>query len=149
MGIDLINPDAYTLDEYDKPAMDPADMTEGVDYKDEAEYEYKMAREYNWNVKSKASKGYEENFFFLFRGDGVYYNELETRVRLRKRRNKKLKVLGMVKDQDQAPDPNRVPNQNHALDPGLDPDQNQCLGQFRDPCPDLCQGQLAGASLGQ
>ena len=24
-------------------------------------------REYNWNVKSKASKGYEENFFFLFR----------------------------------------------------------------------------------
>merc|ERR1719431_2336071 len=64
------------------------DMTEGVDYKDEAEYEYKMAREYNWNVKSKASKGYEENFFFLFRGDGVYYNELETRVRLSKRRLK-------------------------------------------------------------
>ena len=26
-------------------------------------------REYNWNVKSKASKGYEENFFFLFRLD--------------------------------------------------------------------------------
>merc|ERR1712236_93037 len=46
------------------------------------------AREYNWNVKSKASKGYEENFFFLFRGDGVYYNELETRVRLSKRRLK-------------------------------------------------------------
>jgi len=22
-------------------------------------YEYKMAREYNWNVKNKASKGYE------------------------------------------------------------------------------------------
>merc|ERR1719438_113733 len=63
-------------------------MTEGVDYKDDAEYEYKMAREYNWNVKSKASKGYEENFFFLFRGDGVYYNELETRVRLSKRRLK-------------------------------------------------------------
>merc|ERR1712098_752175 len=47
-----------------------------------------MAREYNWNVKSKTSKGYEENFFFLFRGDGVYYNELETRVRLTKRRLK-------------------------------------------------------------
>merc|ERR1712141_302774 len=52
------------------------------------EYEDKMAREYNWNVKSKASKGYEENFFFLFRDDGVYYNELETRVRLSKRRLK-------------------------------------------------------------
>ena len=65
-----------------------ADMTEGVDYKDDMEYEYKMAREYNWNVKSKASKGYEENFFFLFRENGVYYNELETRVRLSKRRLK-------------------------------------------------------------
>merc|ERR1711994_395969 len=38
--------------------------------------------------KSKASKGYEENFFFLFREDGVFYNELETRVRLSKRRLK-------------------------------------------------------------
>merc|ERR1712173_225145 len=47
-----------------------------------------MAREYNWNAKSKASKGYEENFFFLFREDGVFYNELETRVRLSKRRLK-------------------------------------------------------------
>ena len=64
------------------------DMKDGVEYKEDAEYEYKMAREYNWNVKSKASKGYEENFFFLFRGDGVYYNELETRVRLSKRRLK-------------------------------------------------------------
>ena len=43
-------------------------------------YYYKIAREYNWNVKNKASKGYEENYFFIFReGDGVYYNELETR----------------------------------------------------------------------
>ena len=24
---------------------------------------------------------YEENFFFIFRDDGVFYNELETRVR--------------------------------------------------------------------
>ncbi|GCB86751.1 hypothetical protein scyTo_0027457, partial [Scyliorhinus torazame] len=42
-------------------------------------YEYKISREYNWNVKNKASKGYEENYFFIFReSDGVYYNELET-----------------------------------------------------------------------
>lgn len=48
-----------------------------------ARYEYKIAREYNWNVKNKASKGYEENYFFIFRdGDGVYYNELETRYRM-------------------------------------------------------------------
>merc|ERR1712241_1156608 len=75
------------------------DMTEGVEYKEDMEYEYKMAREYNWNVKSKASKGYEENFFFLFRGDGVYYNELETRVRLSKRRMKVVKHRSLNKQE--------------------------------------------------
>merc|ERR1712106_1027215 len=35
---------------------------------------------------NKASKGYEENFFFCYRpGQGVFYNELETRIRLSKR----------------------------------------------------------------
>lgn len=55
------------------------DFSNSVEYEDEEEYEYKMAREYNWNVKSKASKGYEENYFLVIRQDGVYYNELETR----------------------------------------------------------------------
>ncbi|XP_060114298.1 RNA polymerase II-associated factor 1 homolog [Heteronotia binoei] len=65
------------------------DQEEEMDYAPEDIYEYKIAREYNWNVKNKASKGYEENYFFIFReGDGVYYNELETRVRLSKRRAK-------------------------------------------------------------
>merc|ERR1712242_194279 len=79
---------AYFLPTDDTMAKRAEDLAEGVLYKEDAEYEYKMAREYNWNVKSKASKGYEENFFFLFRGDAVYYNELETRVRLSKRRLK-------------------------------------------------------------
>lgn len=57
-------------------------------YEDDTEYEYKMAREYNWNVKSKLSKGYEENYFLIIREDGVFYDELETRVRLSKRRQK-------------------------------------------------------------
>lgn len=48
------------------------DFTASIDYADEEEYEYKMAREYNWNVKSKASKGYEENYFLVMRKDGVY-----------------------------------------------------------------------------
>lgn len=48
------------------------DFTAGIDYADDEEYEYKMAREYNWNVKSKASKGYEENYFLVMRQDGVY-----------------------------------------------------------------------------
>lgn len=62
------------------------DLINEVLYEDDVEYEYKMAREYNWNVKSKATKGYEENYFLVMRQDGVYYNELETRVRLNKRR---------------------------------------------------------------
>eukprot|EP00099_Drosophila_melanogaster_P009523 NP_001262263.1 antimeros, isoform B [Drosophila melanogaster] len=64
------------------------DFINGELYKEEEEYEYKIAREYNWNVKTKASKGYEENYFFVMRQDGIYYNELETRVRLNKRRVK-------------------------------------------------------------
>merc|ERR1719219_3310257 len=79
---------AYFLPTDETMTKRAEDLEKGLEYKDEAEYEYKMAREYNWIVKSKASKGYEENFFFLFRGDGVYYNELETRVRLSKRRLK-------------------------------------------------------------
>lgn len=64
------------------------DAANEVIYEDDEEYEYKMAREYNWNVKSKASKGYEENYFLVMRNDGIFYNELETRVRLNKRRQK-------------------------------------------------------------
>jgi len=53
------------------------------------EYLYKLAREYNWNVKNKAIKGFEENYFFVFReNEGVFYNELQTRVRLNKRRGR-------------------------------------------------------------
>ena len=49
-------------------------------------YSFDAAREYNWNVKNKMSNGYEENYFFVFRDHAVTYNELETRVQLRKRR---------------------------------------------------------------
>uniref|UniRef100_A0A8B9SXN1 RNA polymerase II-associated factor 1 homolog n=1 Tax=Anas platyrhynchos TaxID=8839 RepID=A0A8B9SXN1_ANAPL len=42
---------------------------EEMDYSPQDVYDYKIS-----------SKGYEENYFFIFReGDGVYYNELETR----------------------------------------------------------------------
>lgn len=55
------------------------DFANNVDYVDDEEYEYKIARDYNWNVKNKASKGYEENYLFVMREDGVFYDELETR----------------------------------------------------------------------
>lgn len=42
-------------------------------------YDYVLAREYNWNVKNKNSKGYEETYFFVMRDGRVAYNELETR----------------------------------------------------------------------
>lgn len=79
---------AYFLPTEDTIKKRKRDHEQSMDYLDEEEYEYKMAREYNWNVKNKASKGYEENYFFIFRGESVYYNELETRVRLSKRRLK-------------------------------------------------------------
>ncbi|KAH9643775.1 hypothetical protein HF086_002273 [Spodoptera exigua] len=97
------------------------DIAENMLYMDGDTYEYKMAREYNWNVKSKASKvpclalktletwGSDKSIFGylsphihivlmikntshhncnfkVIRNHCVYYNELETRVRLSKRR---------------------------------------------------------------
>ncbi|MEQ2162558.1 hypothetical protein GOODEAATRI_021066, partial [Goodea atripinnis] len=71
---------AYFLPNEETLRKRKRDCEEGLDYMPEDLYDYKIAREYNWNVKNKASKGYEENYFFIFRdGDGVYYNELETR----------------------------------------------------------------------
>lgn len=80
---------AYFLPNEETLRKRKRDVDEELDYMPDDLYDYKIAREYNWNVKNKASKGYEENYFFIFRdGDGVYYNELETRVRLSKRRAK-------------------------------------------------------------
>lgn len=80
---------AYFLPNEDTMRKRKRDVEEDVEYMPDEVYDYKIAREYNWNVKNKASKGYEENYFFIFRdADGVYYNELETRVRLSKRRAK-------------------------------------------------------------
>ncbi|KXJ17742.1 RNA polymerase II-associated factor 1-like [Exaiptasia diaphana] len=78
---------AYFLPSNETLGKRKRDQETATDYMDEEEYEYKMAREYNWNVKNKSTKGYEENYFFVFReGEGVFYNELVTRVRLSKRR---------------------------------------------------------------
>lgn len=77
-------------------------------YRQEEEYEYRLTKEYNWNVKNKASKGYEETYFFVIRpGDGVFYNEIETRVRLNKRRTRAKSAMNsklMVKHRDMTED---------------------------------------------
>ena len=79
---------AYFLPTEDTINKRKIDELEGREYGEGEEYEYVMAREYNWNVKNKATKGYEENYFFVWRDDCICYNELETRVRLSKRRIK-------------------------------------------------------------
>ncbi|CAG2213561.1 PAF1 [Mytilus edulis] len=77
---------AYFLPNDETLGKRKRDAEENVDYVPDEEYQYMLSREYNWNVKNKLSRGYEETYFFVFRDDGVYYNELETRVRLSKRR---------------------------------------------------------------
>lgn len=67
------------------------DQSNNRDYTEDKEYEYKLTREYNWNFKT--TQGYEENYFFVFRDDAVYYNSLETRVKLNKRRIKSQRNL--------------------------------------------------------
>lgn len=50
-----------------------------TEYDADDEYDFKLSREYTWNIKSKSSHGYEENYFFIIKDNGVFYNELETR----------------------------------------------------------------------
>ncbi|WAR20309.1 PAF1-like protein [Mya arenaria] len=77
---------AYFLPTTDTLGKRKRDEDENEDYMADDEYDYTLAREYNWNVKNKLTRGYEETYFMVFREDGCYYNELETRVRLSKRR---------------------------------------------------------------
>ncbi|CAJ0586178.1 unnamed protein product, partial [Mesorhabditis spiculigera] len=60
-----------------------ADKAAGVPYKPEEKYEYFQNREYTWNVRNKGSRGYiQDSYFLSFRRDGVFYNELDTNVKL-------------------------------------------------------------------
>ena len=58
------------------------DIENEVDYDADDEYDFKLAREYTWNIKSKVNSGYEENYYFIIKEDEVYYNELETRFKI-------------------------------------------------------------------
>lgn len=61
------------------------DQSNGLDYTEGKEYEYKSNREYTWSAK-QCNDG--DDFFFVFRDDAVYYNRLSMEVTLKKRRNK-------------------------------------------------------------
>ncbi|CAI8045907.1 RNA polymerase II-associated factor 1 homolog [Geodia barretti] len=80
---------AYFLPTPDTLRTRHSEEAEALEGDHEQEYEYTLTREYNWNVKNKASKGYEETYFFVVRpAEGIFYNEIETRVQLRKRRGR-------------------------------------------------------------
>ncbi len=64
------------------------DIENDQEYDADDEYDFKLAREYTWTVKSKMNSEYDENFYFIMKDNAVYYNALETRVRLSKRRSK-------------------------------------------------------------
>ncbi|KHJ89294.1 hypothetical protein OESDEN_10885 [Oesophagostomum dentatum] len=50
-------------------------------------YEHILNREYTWTVKNKNTKGFERDNYFVYYKDGIFhYNELETKVRLARRR---------------------------------------------------------------
>ena len=52
-----------------------------VDYDADDEYDFKMTREYTWTIKSKSnSQAYEENLYFIIKDNGIFYNELDTKL---------------------------------------------------------------------
>jgi len=79
---------AYFLPTEETLAKRLRDADNEVSYENDDTYEYRQTREYTWAVKNKSSRGYDQNYFFVTRDGGVFYNELETRVKLTKRRNK-------------------------------------------------------------
>ncbi|VDO91008.1 unnamed protein product [Heligmosomoides polygyrus] len=70
------------------------DREEGKSYTEGAVYEHTLSREYTWTVKNKNTKGFERDNYFVYYKDGCFhYNELETKVKLaRRRRNAHEKV---------------------------------------------------------
>ncbi|VDM27602.1 unnamed protein product [Toxocara canis] len=85
-------------------------------------YEYYSVRDYNWLVRNKSTKGYEQdNFLFSFRDTGVYYNELETRVSLTRRKAKRSRQQTKLMVRNRAYDENELATQedreHHLLRP--------------------------------
>lgn len=70
---------AYFLPSEDTIKKRHRDDENETEYDADDEYDFKLTREYTWTIKSKTSTGYEENYYFIMKDNGVFYNELETR----------------------------------------------------------------------
>jgi RNA polymerase II-associated factor 1 len=71
---------AYFLPTNDTLQKKRRDEESQIDYDADDEYDFKLTREYTWNIKPKNEGAYEENYFFIMRDDGVFYNELESKL---------------------------------------------------------------------
>lgn len=82
----------YFLPTKETLEMRVKDIEEGREYTPDYSYEYYSVRDYNWLVRNKATKGFEQdNYLFSFRENGAFYNELETRVSLSRRKAKRVR----------------------------------------------------------
>ncbi|KAH9492685.1 RNA polymerase-associated factor [Bulinus truncatus] len=124
------------------------DAENNMEYEEGDTYEYLLAREYNWNVKNKLSKGYEETYFFIMRDDGVYYNELETRVRLSKRRktvaNAQLRSRLIVKHRElQEKELDTQEGRMQMLEPPGEEEEEEAMPSLM---PEVTSEELKGGS---
>jgi RNA polymerase II-associated factor 1 len=70
---------AYFLPTDETTAKQARDAENEVNYDADDEYDFKLAREYTWNVKTKETGLFDENYYFVVKDDAIYYNCLETR----------------------------------------------------------------------
>jgi len=111
------------------------DAENDVQYDPEEEYEYKQTREYTWSVKNKSTRGYDQNYFFVLRDGCFFYNELETRVRLTKRRNKGVKTTAKLLVKHRELTDNELNSQlirEYALKPSTEVEEEEAPIEPRD-----------------
>ncbi len=71
---------AYFLPTEETTAKQARDAENEVNYDADDEYDFKLAREYTWNVKTKETGLFDENYYFIVKDDAIFYNCLETRL---------------------------------------------------------------------
>lgn len=98
------------------------DADEGLEFDSDYVYEYQSVRDYNWLVRNKSTKGYEQdNFLFTIRDGAVYYNELETKVSLTRRKTKRIRQETKLMVRNRAYDENELNAQQERLNNLLHP----------------------------